>query len=64
MNTKQIAKAQAYYRETFGYERGQFPNAEAIGDRTISLPFYPEMPEDHVHRVIDAVRGIVESAPD
>ncbi|MDP2709007.1 MAG: DegT/DnrJ/EryC1/StrS family aminotransferase, partial [bacterium] len=32
-----------YYRKTFGYKRGGFPNAEWIGDRTVSLPFYPHM---------------------
>jgi UDP-4-amino-4-deoxy-L-arabinose-oxoglutarate aminotransferase len=34
-----------YYREKFGYQRGTFPNAERIGDSTISLPFHPNM--DH-----------------
>ena len=28
-----------YYRETFGFARGDFPNAEFISDRTISIPF-------------------------
>lgn len=36
-----------YYRETFGYKEGDFPVAEEIGSRTISLPLYPALsPED------------------
>jgi UDP-4-amino-4-deoxy-L-arabinose-oxoglutarate aminotransferase len=38
-------------RERFGFKPGDFPVAEAIGDRTISLPFYPNMPESHVDEV-------------
>ena len=30
-----------YYRETFGHGPGDFPNAEHIGDRTLSLPLSP-----------------------
>ena len=35
-----------YYRETFGYKRGDFPDAEWVFDRTVSLPLYPSMTED------------------
>jgi len=38
-------------RERFGFKPGDFPAAESIGDRTISLPFYPNMPESHVDEV-------------
>ena len=48
-----------YYRETFGFKKGDFPNAEWIGERTVSLPFYPHMTEKDVNDVIEAVTKIV-----
>jgi dTDP-4-amino-4,6-dideoxygalactose transaminase len=35
--------------------RGSFPVAEAIGDRTISLPLYPGLSERAQDRVVDVV---------
>lgn len=40
-----------------GYARGDFPNAEHLADRVVSLPFFPEMTDDEVAHVIDAVRA-------
>ncbi len=48
-----------YYRETFGYKRGDFPVAENIGDRTISLPLYPKLTDDEVGYVIKSVKDVV-----
>lgn len=45
----------SYYRERFGFEPGSFPVAEAIGDRTLSLPFYPSMSDADQDLVIDAL---------
>ena len=50
---------QPYYRETFGYKRGDFPNAERIYDRIVSLPLYPRMTEGDVRDVIAAVKKVV-----
>ena len=44
-----------YYRERFGYEPGTFPEAERIGNSTISLPLFPSMTEPETKRVIEAV---------
>jgi dTDP-4-amino-4,6-dideoxygalactose transaminase len=44
-----------YYRETNGYARGDFPNAEWISDRTVSLPLSPKLTDEDVEDVIDAV---------
>lgn len=41
-----------YFSETFGFHRQDFPIAERIGDETISLPFYPNMPKEHADAVI------------
>lgn len=48
-----------FYREQYGYRRGDFPNAEAIYDTIISLPLYPGMTEQDIEDVISAVRKIV-----
>ena len=45
----------SYFIEHYGYRRGDFPIAEWIGERTISLPFYPEMPPNDVDVVVEAV---------
>jgi dTDP-4-amino-4,6-dideoxygalactose transaminase len=45
-----------YYRDTFGYAPGDFPNAEWISDRTISLPLSPKLTDVDVEDVIAAVR--------
>lgn len=44
-----------YYREAFGYQRGEFPHAEYISDRTISLPMSPGLTDADVEDVIFAV---------
>lgn len=43
------------FRERFGYTEGNFPTAELIGRRTISLPFYPRMPISHAEAVASAI---------
>jgi UDP-4-amino-4,6-dideoxy-N-acetyl-beta-L-altrosamine transaminase len=52
-----------YYRERFGYQRGDLPNAERAYDRILSLPLYPTMTEEDVAYVIRAVTEIVERSP-
>jgi UDP-4-amino-4-deoxy-L-arabinose-oxoglutarate aminotransferase len=51
----------SYYRERFGFERGMFPNAERIGDATITLPLYPAMTDTQVDQVIEAVHEVASS---
>jgi UDP-4-amino-4-deoxy-L-arabinose-oxoglutarate aminotransferase len=48
----------SYYRERFGFEPGMFPNAERIGDSTITLPLYPAMTDAQVDTVVEAVRRV------
>jgi dTDP-4-amino-4,6-dideoxygalactose transaminase len=50
-----------YYRERFGYRGGEFPVAEEIGARTISLPLYPKLTDEEVEYVIEAVRETLAS---
>jgi dTDP-4-amino-4,6-dideoxygalactose transaminase len=48
-----------YYRREFGFREGDFPRAEEIGARTISLPLYPKLGEDEVLSVIGVVKDVV-----
>lgn len=48
-----------YYKATFGYKMGDFPVAEEIFRRSISLPLYPKMAGQDVDNVIEAVEKIV-----
>ena len=52
---------QPYYQKAFGYKRGDFPNAEWISDRTVSIPLSAKLTDDDVADVIEAVREIIES---
>ena len=50
-----------YYRETFGYRPGDFPNAEWVGEHTVSLPLSARLTDQDVEDVITAVRKVVEA---
>ncbi len=50
-----------YYRKTFGYKLGDFPNAERIGLNTFSLPIYPTMSNQDIQDVITAVTKLITS---
>jgi dTDP-4-amino-4,6-dideoxygalactose transaminase len=50
---------QRYYRERFGTRRGDYPEAEWVSDRTVSLPLSPAMTEDDVEDVIAAVTDVL-----
>ena len=47
-----------YYREHFGFKPGDFPNAENIGDRIVSLPLFPGMRDADQDRVIATMSGL------
>ena len=49
-----------YYQSTFGYKNGDFPNAEFISERTLSLPFSPKLTDQDVEDVILALKEIFE----
>lgn len=50
-----------FYKESFGYQRGDLPRAEAIYDQIVSLPLYPLMSEQDVSDVIEAVHHLASS---
>jgi dTDP-4-amino-4,6-dideoxygalactose transaminase len=49
-----------FYRDTFGYQPADFPQASAVFERIISLPIYPNMTEGNVRDVIAAVRTLAK----
>lgn len=51
---------QPYYRNRFGYNRGDFPEAEGYYDSALTIPLYPSMTDDDCERVIRAVLETVE----
>ena len=42
-----------YYREHYGFKPGDFPHAETIGDRIVSLPLFPAMTDADQARVLE-----------
>jgi UDP-4-amino-4-deoxy-L-arabinose-oxoglutarate aminotransferase len=54
----------AFYRGRFGHEPGEFPQAERIGRRTISLPFYPGLRDDEMTHVIASVTRVCATKQD
>lgn len=48
-----------YYSQTYGYRRGDFPNAEDAFSRCMSLPIFPSMTDAEVERVAQTVKQIV-----
>jgi len=49
-----------YFQKEFGFRSGEFPVAEHIGNSTISLPFYPTMPKEHIITVVDTLKGLLK----
>jgi perosamine synthetase len=46
---------QPYLRETLGYGPGEFPNCEALAERTIALPFHAGLSEADVARIAETL---------
>ncbi|MGN7613867.1 DegT/DnrJ/EryC1/StrS family aminotransferase [Magnetococcales bacterium HHB-1] len=44
-----------YFSETYGYQPGQFPQAEKISHETLSLPLYPLLKKKQVDFVVTAI---------
>jgi dTDP-4-amino-4,6-dideoxygalactose transaminase len=48
-----------YFREILGLKPQDFPMAYRIGERTISLPFYPRLRDSEIDYVIESVRKTI-----
>ncbi len=47
-----------FYRQQFGFKPGDFPQAETISDRIVSLPLFPLMTDSDQDRVIAAMADL------
>ena len=51
---------QPYYRQAFGYRRGDFPLAEAYYEKALSLPLYPTLTDQDVDFVAESVLNFLK----
>jgi dTDP-4-amino-4,6-dideoxygalactose transaminase len=42
-----------------GYHKGDFPIAERVAEEMLSLPMYPELTDEQIHYVCDAIKELV-----
>lgn len=45
----------SFYRERFGCRSGEFPVCEEVAARSVALPFFPQMTEGQVGRVLEGL---------
>jgi UDP-4-amino-4,6-dideoxy-N-acetyl-beta-L-altrosamine transaminase len=50
-----------FYCENYGFQPGDYPKAERVYERILSLPLFPKMSEQDARDVITAVTRIVET---
>jgi dTDP-4-amino-4,6-dideoxygalactose transaminase len=48
-----------YYAKTYGLKRGDFPEAEFISERTLSIPLSAKLTDEDVTSVIAALRYVL-----
>ncbi|MYG00298.1 DegT/DnrJ/EryC1/StrS family aminotransferase [Candidatus Poribacteria bacterium] len=48
-----------FYQKQYGYNVGDFPRAEEVFDRVVSLPLHPGLSNDDVYTVIEAISNIL-----
>ena len=49
----------SFYRRRFGHHEGQFPVCEQVAERSLALPFHPQLTEGEVARVAEALSAVV-----
>jgi dTDP-4-amino-4,6-dideoxygalactose transaminase len=52
-----------FYMKTYGHKRGDYPIAEWIYDREVSLPLYPSMSNMEVEQVINITLDVLDGNP-
>jgi dTDP-4-amino-4,6-dideoxygalactose transaminase len=48
-----------YYRDRFGFTRGQFPHAERLSDTVLSLPLSPALTDGQIDQVVSALAEVL-----
>jgi len=51
---------QPFYKQQFGFEKGDFPIAESIAERTIALPFHNKLDDTHVELVCHTLKIMLQ----
>ncbi len=51
---------QPFYRERFGFKKGDFPIAESISERTIALPFFNKMDQTQVELSCHTLKVMIQ----
>ncbi len=49
-----------YYKDTYGYKNEDYPVANRVFEKSLSLPIYPDMSDEEVDYVIQKVKEIVQ----
>jgi perosamine synthetase len=52
----------SFYRERFGHREGEFPVCEEVAARSLALPFYPELTDGQIERVVEALREVLATS--
>jgi len=47
------------YRGLFGHREGQFPVCEGVAERSLALPFHPQLSEGEVQRVSESLEQVL-----
>ncbi len=55
------AHLQPFIAERFGHRKGDFPQAESAGERTVALPFHTRLRQDEVAVVCGVLRGLLDA---
>jgi dTDP-4-amino-4,6-dideoxygalactose transaminase len=48
-----------FYKDKYGYKNGDFPNAEWISDRTVSIPLSPKLYDRDIEKIIKVISEIL-----
>lgn len=48
-----------FYRERYGYQKGELPICEGVAERSLALPFFPELSDGQATRVAQALEAVL-----
>ena len=49
-----------FYKDKYGYNKGDFPVTESIYERIISLPIYPTLKKEEIKYITDTIKELIE----
>ncbi|MBN2219284.1 MAG: DegT/DnrJ/EryC1/StrS family aminotransferase, partial [Kosmotogaceae bacterium] len=51
---------QPYYRNNYGFKKGDYPNAEHYYEHELSIPMYPKMTDEEANYVIESIKSLTK----